>query len=122
MPKNNNIEEILLSNASIDELIRQKIDSEITLEIQESKKSKTIGLTSDFKQLNPSLIFDKSTTYLVFNRNTKQESFISGVQAESLIGIQVQIREKLIKKLTDCFLTDNYYVKFYSGEAVNNEI
>lgn len=114
MPKNNDIEEILLKNASIDDLIRQKIDSEISLEIEQAKKPALKEQITDFKKISPELVFSKAATYLVFNRITKQESYINGVQAESLIGIQPSLREKLQSKQTDCFLTENYYVKFYS--------
>ena len=117
MPKNQDIEQVLLSGSSIDELIKKKIDSQISEEMKAAKVKPDKTLITDFSSIDPKDVFSKETTYLVFNRNTKQESFINGIQAESLIGIQPLVREKLVKKQTDSFLTDNYYVKFRSSRV-----
>lgn len=118
MPKNDDIETSLLSGKSIDELIKQKINEEITVELEAARKSATITKINDFSKLPTAEVFSKSTTYLVFNRKTKQESYINGVQAESLIGMGLSTREKLIRKETDSFLTEDYYVKFVCGAVL----
>jgi len=50
--------------------------------------------------------------YKYFNRNTKCESFINGIQAEALIGLQNNIREKMLKGELNAFTTDDAYIKF----------
>ena len=114
MSKNNDIETSLLSGKSIDELIKQKIDDEISKELEAAKSAAKFRTITDFKLLPESQTFSKSASYLVFNRKTHSESVINGVQAEGIIGLQSKIREKLIKKEIDSFLTDDYYVKFKS--------
>lgn len=121
MANNKDIEEALLSGASLDDLIKKKFNQEIESEIKNSKISHKLSKVTDFDKLPSSETFAKSTTYLVFNRNTKQESYVNGIQAESLIGLQPQVREKLANKLVDCFLTDNYYVKFYCAESLGGD-
>lgn len=115
MAKNDDIEQNLLSGKSVDELIRQKINEEITKELEEAKKSAKMIKITEFSKLPTADVFGKNTTYLIFNRNTRQESFINGSQAESFIGLKNELREKLIRKEIDSFLTDDYYVKFHSA-------
>ena len=50
--------------------------------------------------------------YRYFNRKTKCETFVNGVQADALIGIQNNIREKMLKGELNAFTTENAYVKF----------
>ena len=47
-----------------------------------------------------------------FNRNTKCETFVNGIQADALIGIQNNVREKMLKGQLDAFTTESAYVKF----------
>ncbi len=123
MAKNEDIEQVLLSGSSIDELIKKKIDSQIADEMKLARNKPAASKTMDIKEVSPQDIFTKTTTFLVFNRQNKQESYINGIQAESLTGMQPQLREKLLKKESDSFLTENYYVKFHSAKlnAPNND-
>lgn len=93
------------------------MDEEIANEINNSKISAPLAKITDFKSLPVAAIFSKLATYAVFNRITKHESFINGIQAESLIGLQNSLREKLLKKQTDSFLTSEYFVKFHSADG-----
>lgn len=113
MKHNDDIENALLSNSTLDELIKKKISDEIDKEISDSKNARHNTKIEDFKKLAKEAIFSKSAIYKVFNRLTKQESFINGQQAESLIGIDPNIREKLVSQDDDSFLTGDYYVKFH---------
>lgn len=110
--KDNDIEEMLLNNASLDELIKMKIEKEFKNELKQAQQKPEKKIITDISQVPKSLIFSKAAVYRLFNRNTKQETFINGMQAESLIGIQHSIREKMSKGLISAFTTDDAYVKF----------
>ncbi len=121
MSKDENIEHNLLSGESIDAIIKRKIDAEIKKELEDAESMLKKVVITDFSLLPVCEIFAKTVTYSVFNRKTKQQSYINGVQAEGLIGLQAQTREKLIRKEIDSFLTDDYYVKFKSAVLVGLE-
>lgn len=110
----NDIEKMLLSGISLDELIKQKMNDEISLEILASKAPQSLGVVTDFDMVPITQIFSLQAVYKVFNRKTRAESFLNGIQAEGLIGLNSSIRRKLTHRETDCFLIDDYFVKFYS--------
>lgn len=110
--KEQDIEQILLSQASLDDLIRTKIEKEFKEAVENSKKEiKTLEI-SDIKKVPKNLIFSKYSVFRVFNRNTKNETKINGIQAEALLGVQNSVREKLVKGELSSFATDDAYVKF----------
>ncbi|MBR5554698.1 hypothetical protein IKU74_01665 [bacterium] len=113
-PKEPNIEEILLSETSLDELIRMKIEKELKTEIEKAKEAKNLKPTiiKTIKDVPKSKIFSKFAIYKIFNKTTKQETFINGIQAEALLGLQNNIREKLLNKEISAFSTDEIFVKF----------
>lgn len=115
MPKNNDIEEILLTDMPLNELIKKKISQEMDEEIKKSKIKSQKSLIVVFSDLPQDKTFAKSTVYTVFNRKTRQESFVNGLQVESILGTDFNTLNKLKSKETDCFLTDDYYVKFHSA-------
>jgi len=115
MPKNNDIEEILLSDLPLNELIKQKIAKEMDEEIKKSKEKSEKKLIESFSELPSDKTFAKSAVYTVFNRKTKQESFVNGLQVESILGTDFSTMNKLKSKEIECFLTDDYYVKFHSA-------
>jgi len=113
--KNKNIEEMLLTGASLDDLIRMKMEAEFKDEIEKAKMSKNSPkkrIYTEIKDVPKSLIFSKQAVYKLFNRNTKQETFINGVQAEALIGLQNNVRTKFLNGEMSAFSTDEAYVKF----------
>ena len=61
-------------------------------------------------------IFSKYATFRYFNRNTGCETFINGIQAEALIGLQNNIREKMLKGELSAFTFDDAYIKFEKAE------
>ena len=67
---------------------------------------------TEIKDVPKELIFSKLAIYKLFNRTTKQETFINGVQAEALIGLQNNVREKFLNGEMSAFSTDEAYVKF----------
>lgn len=113
--KDQNIEEMLLSNTSLDDLIRMKIEAEFN---DEMKKAKDLNAKKEKKiytkiaDVPQQYIFSKHAVYKFYNRNTKQETFINGIQAEALLGIQHNMRQKILAGELSTFSTDDAYIKF----------
>lgn len=109
-------EEILLKNKSIDELIRIKMQEELknAFNNRVGKRSKVIF--RNIKDVPVEKIFTKKAVFRVFNRETQVETLINGLQAEALLGMQNDVREKFKRKETDIFSTDTLFVKFDSIE------
>lgn len=106
------IEERLLSHASLDELIKMKMEEELKTEFEKSKHKPEKVIIRDIAEAPTHLIFSKSAVYKMFNRINKSETYLSGIQAEALLGLQNNIREKIKDGKMDAFSTDNAYVKF----------
>lgn len=112
----NDAEQRLLSNASLDELIKMKMEEELKAEIEKSKQKVEKAVVTDISKVPTELIFSKFATYRMFNRTNKSETFLNGVQAEALLGLQTSVREKIQSGQMDAFSTDNAYVKFEKVE------
>ena len=63
------------------------------------------------------LIFSKFAIYKMFNRFSKTETYLNGIQAEALLGLQNSVREKILAGHADAFSTEDAYVKFDSVEV-----
>lgn len=110
--KDEDIEQMLLYNASLDDLIKARIEKEFKEAEEKSKrKTETVTLT-DISKVPKDLIFSKKSVFKVFNRNTKTETYINGIQAESMLGVQTTVREKMKNGETSSFATDDAFVKF----------
>lgn len=109
-------EEMLLTGASLDELIKMKIEQEFLSDMNAAKNEYRPKIYTNIKDVPQDKIFAKNTTYKYFNRNTKTETYINGIQAEALIGIQNNIREKMLKGELNAFTTDDAYIKFDNAE------
>ena len=114
--KNINSEEMLLNSASLEDLIRMKIENELNEELEKSKIKPEKKTYNDIAEVPKELIFSVNATYKLFNRRTKCETYINGIQAEALIGLQHCVREKMLQGCLGAFATDDAYVKF---ERVN---
>lgn len=110
--KNNDYEERLLNNASLEELIKMKIEREFMNDLKKSKEKKTVKVYNDIKDVPQDKIFSKTSVFRYFNRKTMNETFVNGIQADSLIGLQNNVREKILKGELDAFTTDDAYIKF----------
>ena len=104
------IEEVLLNSTPLDELIKIKIDEEFNSK-KHNAKQKTQIIT-DLKEVPKEKIFSKNSIFRVYNRKNLTQSCINGMQAESLIGIQTEIREKILSGSLTAFSTEDAYVKF----------
>ena len=115
--KGNDAEEMLLNNASLDDLIKMKIEREFMSDLKKSKEKPQKKIYTDIKDVPTNQIFSKNAVYRYFNRKSMNETFINGVQAEALIGIQNAIREKMQKGELSAFTTDDAYIKFEKVEC-----
>lgn len=113
--KNNDMEEMLLSNSSLDDLIRMKIEAEFSEEMKRAKElnaNKEKKVFTKISDVPKEYIFSKKSVFKFYNRNTKLETYINGLQAEALLGLQTNIRNKILNGEMSTFSTDDAYVKF----------
>lgn len=113
----NDLEQRLLSSASLDELIKMKMEEELNEEINKIKEQPNKELITDISKVPKNLIFSKKAVYRLFNRINKTETYINGVQAESMIGLQSSIRSKMLAGEISTFSTEDAYVKFEKIEC-----
>ncbi len=109
-------EEILLKNKSIDELIRIKMQEELKNAFNKRVGKQSKVIIRNIKDVPVEKIFTKKAVFRVFNKETQIETLINGLQAEALLGMQNDVREKFKRKETDIFSTDTLFVKFESIE------
>jgi len=113
---NADVEKMLLTGKSIDELIQLKIEEDYkALKCVEKPKSVKIF---DISKLNKEIVFSKSAVYKVFNKNNRQESFVNGIQAEAMLGMQESVREALLNGRVKAFVTEDSYVEFVYAKTV----
>ncbi len=110
--KNNNAEERLLNNASLEDLIKMKIEREFMNDLKKSREKKALKTYTNIKDVPSEKIFSKMSVFRYFNRQTMCETFVNGIQADALIGLQNDVREKMLKGELSAFTTDDAYVKF----------
>lgn len=113
--KDEDIEEMLLSHASLDDLIKMKIEAEFKDEIKRAKEEaakKEVKIYTKINEAPQKYIFSKYAVYKFYNRKTKLETYINGIQAEALLGLQTNIRNKILNGEMSTFSTDDAYVKF----------
>lgn len=112
MKNNDDLEAILINKTSMDDLIKLKIEKEFQKEFESAKKTKTTKIISDIKDAPQNKIFSKQAVYRLFNRKSKSETLINGIQAEAMLGLQDNIRIKLQNGEISSFTTDDAYIKF----------
>lgn len=106
------IEQRLLSHASLDELIKMKMEEELKAEFEKMKEKPKKQIITDISMAPKELIFSKKAVYKIFNRINKTETYLNGLQAEAMLGVQNAIREKIKSGQMDAFSTDTAYIKF----------
>lgn len=106
------LEQRLLSHASLDELIRMKMEEEINAEFEKSNEKPEKRIITNISEVPTDLIFSKKAVYKVFNRINKIQTYINGMQAESMLGLQTAVRNKMKAGLIEAFSTETAYVKF----------
>lgn len=112
----NDYEQRLLSHASLDELIKMKMEQELQAELEKLNDKPKKQVITDIAKVPKELIFSKRAVFKIFNRINKTETYLNGLQAEAMLGVQNAVREKIRSGQLDVFSTDNAYVKFESIE------
>jgi len=102
----------LLNHASLDELIRMKMEEEIQHEFENSQKISEEKIITNISEVPVDMIFSKHAVYKVFNRINKVQTYVNGLQAEAMLGLQTSARNKILAGSIDAFSTDTLYVKF----------
>ncbi len=115
---NSDMEKMLLTGKSIDELIQMKIQEDYKSIQKEAKKKHKVEKIVDIAKVPRTLIFSKASIYKVFNKNTRVESLINGVQAEAMIGLQETVRDALFNGKIKAFVAGDVYVEFMYARAV----
>lgn len=108
----NDYEQRLLSHASLDELIKMKMEQELQAELDKLSEAPKKQVIKDISKVPKELIFSKKAVFKIFNRINKTETYLNGLQAEAMLGVQNSIREKIRSGQLDVFSTDTAYVKF----------
>lgn len=111
MKENKEIERILLNDQKYDAFVKRKIEKEFMQEINIGKNN-TPKYITDIKKAPKALLFTKSATYMIVNKNSKTKSYINGVQAEGFLGGQKTAREELLSGKSESFVNGNNYIKF----------
>lgn len=115
---NSDMEKMLLTGKSIDELIQMKIQEDYKSIQEEAKRTPKIVKVEDITKIPQSLIFSKASIYKVFNKNTRVESLINGIQAEALLGLQESVRDALLNGRIKAFVAGDVYVEFMYAKTV----
>ena len=113
--KDENIEEMLLSSASLDDLIRMKIEAEFNDEMKKAKEQKAKKEKRTYTKISEvpkDYIFSKDAVYKYYNRDTKLETYINGIQAEGYLASDNFNRNKLLSGESSSFVSGENYIKF----------
>ena len=105
------IEEKLLDPKGGD-LFEQAMRMTIEQEIAEAQTEKEVVTITDFKDLDVVKTFDINTVYTYFNRKNKTIGELNGMQADSIIGRNQDVRQSMFDKESDNFTVGSYCVKF----------
>lgn len=114
MTKNdaNDFEKRLLNQKSLDDLIKIKMEEELKMEMDKAKLKPKKQIVTDISKVPLNLIFSRHAVYKFFNRVNKTETYINGMQAEAMLGLQNAVRTKVKNGEMDAFSTETAYVKF----------
>lgn len=110
-------ESLLIGANSLNKAIKADIEAQIALEKGDSTAPRKTSTVKKLSKLDKTDIFSSRSVWKVFNRKTKQESDINGLQAESYVGMNVSLRERILSGELDSFLTGEYFVKFDHAEV-----
>lgn len=106
------VEDALITGKSIDELIKIKMQEEIKGMFEKSIQKAVSKRFFDIKDVPKGKLFSKDTIFKKFNKNNSTISYINGIQAESMLGLDDITREKLVNGEIDTFSTENAFIKF----------
>ena len=113
---NKDKEKMLLTGKSLEELIEMKIQEEYKSLMNAPEA--TIKRIDDLTKLDAKTLFSKKAIFKTFNKTTRTESFINGIQAEGLIGLQENVRKALLNGTIRAFISGDNYVEFLYAEVI----
>lgn len=114
------IESALLSGKSIDELIKIKMKEEIKNTFEKVNKAPQKIRIYDIKEIPSKILFSKNTVFKKFNKENNTMSYINGLQAEGMLGLDDTSRKRLLSGETEVFSTENSFIKFEYSEILKN--
>lgn len=109
---NQDIEAILLSAEGSLELIEKRLLKEIEDAKADYERQNKVTAVTDFEKVPQDKVFAAECSYKLFNRDTKHEFLINGVQLEARIGLDNALYEKVKSRKSAAFCVENAYVKF----------
>ena len=110
--KDKEFEQILLNKTSLDDLIKKKIENEFIVSLEKSKVKPKTKRVTDIGLAPKELIFSQQAVFKLYNKNSQMQSYINGIQAEALLGLQNSLRDEIAQGKASSFVTDDAYVKF----------
>ncbi|MBR2526633.1 hypothetical protein IKE67_09235 [bacterium] len=118
--KNNKkmIEDALLSGKSLDEIIKLKLREEMQSAFKKVGVKFEKRRIYDIKSVPQHELFGKKSVFKKYNKTNNTISYINGIQAESMLGMDNISRDKLIKGEIDLFSTDNAFIKFEYADII----
>ena len=118
-PTNKDKEEMLLKGISLDELISMKMQEDYKNLMKEVERPVKVVQVKDITKLAQDVIFSKKSVFRTFNKITKTESFITGLQAEGMLGLQNDLRKSFCEGKIKAFISGDNYVEFMWAEIAN---
>ena len=112
------IETALLSGKSINELIKIKMQEEIKNTFEKVHKVPQKVKVFDIKEIPSKILFSKNTVFKKYNKENDTISYINGIQAEGMLGLDDISRKKLLSGEIEVFSTDNSFIKFEYSEIL----
>lgn len=113
------VEDALLSGKSIDELIKIKMQEEIKQAFKKVATKFVKKKVYNIKEVPQKYIFSKNAVFKKYNKANNTVSFINGMQAEAMLGLDNIAREKMLKGEIDVFSTENAFVRFEYAEVIS---
>lgn len=113
---NSDVEKMLLTGKSIDELIQMKMEDEYKALLAKPKPK--IEKVEDISRVDSNIVFSKNSIFKVFNKLNGMETYINGIQAEAMLGMQESVREAFLKGNAKAFVTESAYVEFMYAKTV----
>lgn len=116
------IDKILTSNVDWDLLLQEKMSKNADEEKKIAKNNAEIVIINKINDVPKKFILSKNASFKVFSKNSKEESFVNGIQADSLLGLENHLRQKLLNGEIASFSTDTHFVTFQMAKIPFGEL
>lgn len=115
---NSDVEKMLLTGKSIDELIQMKIQQDYKALQEKAKNVPKEHKIENISEVPHSLLFSKFSIFKVFNKINQTESLVNGIQAEAMLGMQETVRNALLNGKISAFISGDSYVEFMYAKTM----